>query len=46
MPGVFILSRGRIIKAHRHRDASDRVDDCDFASGVEDAPPERLAINT
>lgn len=28
MPGVFLVERGRIVKAYRHRDASDRVDVC------------------
>jgi peroxiredoxin len=34
MPGAFVVSRGRIVRAYRHEDAADRPDYCELASAT------------
>jgi peroxiredoxin len=34
MPGVFLIHRGRVVKAFRHRHASDQPDYCELSTGA------------
>ena len=41
MPGVFILHRGKVLRAFRHADAADRPEYAELLRGALPAPPQR-----